>query len=286
MWLDIYRMEISWCAVLVFPLLITRTESSGLRWSHFSHQLPGQGSMMSVTRSFHSRLKYPGHSVSDNDTYKETLNHRDANDDKTIYHDLDSRPGPFAPRFRVPRWEISDEEWSQEIEEGFSNTGIVPEILPHPPSGLININFGVHSCIHMGNLLSYSETRKEPQLSWPTLAGRLYSLVMLETETMALHWMKVNISRSDMTSGETVVRYHPPPPGQFLMVALLQNGVRGPEVLSPYTDTSCLHRINFSRVLHHLGSELVVAANYWRQEDLLDQPEPELRESNQVCQSD
>ena len=35
-------------------------------------------------------------------------------------------PGPFAPRFQVPRWEISDSEWEEEIKEGFVNSGLVP----------------------------------------------------------------------------------------------------------------------------------------------------------------
>ena len=35
-------------------------------------------------------------------------------------------PGPFAPRFQVPRWEISDEEWEAEIKEGFDASNLVP----------------------------------------------------------------------------------------------------------------------------------------------------------------
>ena len=35
-------------------------------------------------------------------------------------------PGPFAPRFQVPKWEISDSEWEEEIKEGFQNSGLVP----------------------------------------------------------------------------------------------------------------------------------------------------------------
>jgi hypothetical protein len=35
-------------------------------------------------------------------------------------------PGPFAPRFQVPKWEISDSEWEEEIKEGFENSGLVP----------------------------------------------------------------------------------------------------------------------------------------------------------------
>ena len=143
--------------VVTLPWLLESRERGELVRSEFSHELPGQGSMMSVTRL------YPGHSVGDNDTYLEPSQpstERDNNVDKTMYHHTTSsatarsKPGPFAPRFRVPRWEISDEEWTLEIQEGFSGSGIVPEILSHYPPGLININYNLHSCIHMGNWLS------------------------------------------------------------------------------------------------------------------------------------
>ena len=271
--------------VVTLPwLLETRERSDLVRSVEYSHQLPGQGSMMSVTRL------YPGHSVGHNDTYIEPSSERDNNDDKTMYHQT-SRPGPFAPRFRVPRWEISDQEWSQEIQEGFSGTGIVPEILSHHPAGLININYNLHSCIHMGNWLSASVTQEMPQVSWPVLRGRRYSLAMLETGSLLLHWLVVNISGSDISSGKTVVSYHPPPPSQssaqFLMVALLQSGMVGREVVTlypqyPHTDTPCLHAINFRRILQHLQAELVVAANYWRMEE--SRPQPHQPGSYQVCQ--
>ena len=113
---------------------------------------------------------------------------------------------------------------------------------------------------------------------------------MLETDSLLLHWLVVNIPGSDISSGQTVVSYPPPPQSQssaqFLMVALLQSGVVGREIISlypqyPHTSTPCLHSINFRRILQHLQAELVVAANYWRTED--SQP-PQQPSSYQVCQ--
>ena len=271
----------------LLPWLLESRQRSDLMRVKWSHQLPGQGSMMSVTRL------YPGHSVGDNATYLEPTTERDKSVDKTMYRDSSSHstPGPFAPRFRVPRWEISDQEWEEEIEEGFQGTGIVPGILAHHPPGLVNINYDLHSCIHMGNWLSASVTQEEPQVSWPVLRGRRYSLVMLETGSLLLHWLVVNIPGSDMSSGETVVSYHPPPPSQspaqFLMVALLQGGEVGREVGAlypqyPLTISPCLHAVNFRNFLQHLGSELVVAANFWRMEQ--SQPQPQQPRSYQACQ--
>ena len=121
----------------------------------------------------------------------------------------------------------------------------------------------------MGNLLSASATKEQPKVSWPTELGRLYSLMMLETDSMSLHWLKVNIARSDMMTGDTIVPYHSPAQaGQFLMVALLQSGDLPTDIL-PHSH--CLHRVNLRRIITHLRSELVVAANYWRQEASGDQ---------------
>ena len=106
-----------------------------------------------------------------------------------------------------------------------------------------------------------------------------------------LHWLVVNISGSDISSGQSVVSYHPPTPSQasaqFLMVALLQSGVVGREVVAlypqyPHTPSPCLHAINFRRILQHLHAELVVAANYWRMER--SQPQHRQPSSYQVCQ--
>ena len=137
-----------------------------------------------------------------------------------------------------------------------------------------------------------TRTKEMPKVSWPILPERRYSLAMLETGSLLLHWLVVNIPGSDISSGQTVVSYHPPHPpqspssAQFLMVALLQSGVVGREVMSlypqyPHTPTFCLHSINFRRILQHLQAELVVAANYWRTENGIP---PEQPSSYQVCQ--
>lgn len=42
--------------------------------------------------------------------------------------DTSSIPGPFAPRFKIDKWEVSEDEAKIEIEDNFLNTGLVPGI--------------------------------------------------------------------------------------------------------------------------------------------------------------
>ena len=42
--------------------------------------------------------------------------------------DTSSIPGPFAPRFKIDKWEVPEDEAKLEIEDNFLNTGLVPGI--------------------------------------------------------------------------------------------------------------------------------------------------------------
>ena len=53
-------------------------------------------------------------------------------------------PGPFSPRYRVARLELSDEDWAEMIAEEFGrDPALVPGTLPAPPPGLANIGVGM-----------------------------------------------------------------------------------------------------------------------------------------------
>ena len=53
-------------------------------------------------------------------------------------------PGPFSPRYRVARLEVSDEDWAEMIAEEFGrDPALVPGTLPAPPPGLANIGVGM-----------------------------------------------------------------------------------------------------------------------------------------------
>ena len=79
----------------------------------------------------------------------------------------------------VAREEISDEEWQAEISESFASSGLIPSVIPNAPhSGLVNINFGTHNCVHMGTELEAETSAYEPSaVSYPAEREKQYTLV-------------------------------------------------------------------------------------------------------------
>merc|ERR1719397_1771722 len=61
-------------------------------------------------------------------------------------------PGLLAPRFRVPRWEVSDAEWAGELQAGWADSGFVPQILSRPPPHVLSLTYPPH-CVHLGTEL-------------------------------------------------------------------------------------------------------------------------------------
>ncbi len=81
---------------------------------------------------------------------------------------------------QVDREEVSDAEWRAEIYSVFHASGIVPDVLPHVPLGLVNVNFGTHNCVHMGTVLDSETSAYEPSaVSWPADKEKLYTLVRI-----------------------------------------------------------------------------------------------------------
>jgi len=180
-------------------------------------------------------------------------------------------PGPFAPRFQVPRWEISDSEWEEEIKEGFMNSGLVPGLLPWYPPGLVNINYGVHGCVHLGTQMTAETTSNPPsRVSFPAEPHRIYSLLFLDVSRMSVVWLVTNIPGSDILGGQTIAEYQPPAPHtptQYLVLAMLQSAVISKSALARYQARLCQYRPrNHFHLRHFLadqGIEMIVAANYF-----------------------
>lgn len=183
-------------------------------------------------------------------------------------------PGPFAPRFQVARYEVSDEEWKEEIKEGFASSGLIPLFLPSTPPGLVNINYGLQACVHMGtnltpDLLGHPPTR----VSYPATRGRFYSLVMVDVGKNKLHWLLVNIPETRVPEGTMVAEYLPPTPttgsgsSKYAVVSLLQTRPLSDFHVERYRASLCqtAARRNFSMSGFLDGGQMeeVVAANFF-----------------------
>merc|ERR1719367_843319 len=156
---------------------------------------------MAVTREFSGTYKsgfLPSH-----------LDHKGSMTSNNTLHSQESIPGPWAPRFRVTSYELSDAEWRAEIEESFTEADLVPFPLKKPPGGLINLSWGLHDCVHMGNTLPLGITRNKPdQMSWPVSErGGLHSLLMVEVRSGSLGWLVTSLPGTNVSAGLTIMDY-------------------------------------------------------------------------------
>lgn len=184
-------------------------------------------------------------------------------------------PGPFAPRFQVARWEVSDEEWQEELAEGFHESGLIPAMLPRIPQGLVNINYGLQACVHMGTSLDAATVGEAPsRVTYPAQDGRFYSLALVDAEMDKLHWLLVNIPGTRVPEGTMVTEYFPPTPAQgsgdhrYVMVALLQARPLGDHHVDKYRSGLCEEQsragFRLDSLMKEAGMEEVVAANYFK----------------------
>lgn len=165
-------------------------------------------------------------------------NQQDDNN-STAYHN--PKYDPFNPRYAVGRVEVSDEEWEAEMQEDFESSGLLKTrgkrgILSKVPKGLVNINFGTHTCVHMGTELKSSESAYAPTaISYPiesVESAKLHTVLMVDLDHestkgqnsietnekdlkpshMYLHWMVINIPGSKVDQGQTITSYKGPAP--------------------------------------------------------------------------
>ena len=135
------------------------------------------------------------------------------------------------------------------MAEVFRNSGLLPPadtsaenggqnyLLKSVPGGLVNINFGTHTCVHMGTQIWPDESVEAPtHVSYPLPAlnsnlAPLYTLVMMDMDNgNYLHWMIVNIPGSKVNDGQVVTGYVAPAPKEntgshrYVFLVMRQDG--------------------------------------------------------------
>lgn len=246
--------------------------------SSFSHKLPGTGSFMSVTRYFNTNVKDHNHSNHDDDVPEQQRTTHVINAQGDQFH-------PWNPRFQVSRIEASDEEWKEQLEEELQDSGLLDakgRILRQVPNGLVNLNYDIHVCVHMGTELTPEESAYPPTaISFPgdgDSANKLHTLVMLDiTDNNKLHWLVVNIPGPKVNKGEVIATYAGPNPSEgsgfhkYVMLVMEQTKSFSEELLIQYkSESSCdqKNRENFDlqKFRQTLNLSEPMAVNYFTQQ--------------------
>jgi len=239
--------------------------------SSFSHKLPGTNSYMSVTRYFNSRQ--PNHF--ENQSQQQRQGHAVQPDG---FH-------PWNPRFQVLKVEATDEEWEEQLKEVFEESGLLGgQILREVPKGLVNLNYDIHTCVHMGTEITPEESAYPPTaISYPgegASEAKLHTLVLLDADLQQkLHWMVINIPGAKVHEGKIVTAYSGPNPalgsGLHRYITLVMEQDSGPIsedlVLKYQTETSCSgaeirENFDFQSFRQELNLSEPVAANYFTQQ--------------------
>jgi len=177
--------------------------------SSFSHKLPGTNSYMSVTRYFNSRP-----SVDDG----QLLLHQENQSQRQGHAVQDNGFHPWNPRFQVKRLEATDEEWEEQLKEVFEESGLLGgQILRVVPKGLVNLNYDIHTCVHMGTEITPEESAYPPTaISYPgegASEDKFHTLVLLDADlNEKLHWMVINIPGAKVHEGQIITAYSGPNP--------------------------------------------------------------------------
>ena len=194
-----------------------------------------------------------------------------------------SKSGKYILLLQVNRIEATDEEWDEQLKEVFEESGLLGgQILRQVPKGLVNLNYDIHICVHMGTQITPEESAYPPTaISYPSegeSASKLHTLLLLDADLNKLHWMVVNIPGSKVHQGDIVTAYLGPNPApntgihRYITIVMEQVSEVSQAQVSKYkTDTSCEGteiRKNFDvqQFRGELNLSEPVAANYFTQQ--------------------
>lgn len=237
--------------------------------SSFSHSLPGTNSYMSVTRYFNAPA-----AVHTSPSLNHSDGGADTDDDPKAYYD------PWNPRFQVPRIEASDDEWEEQLREVFEESGLLgTQLLKQVPKGLVNLNYDIHICVHMGTELTPEESAYPPTaVSYPgegKSADKFHTLLLLDAELNKLHWMVVNILGAKVHEGKVITAYAGPNPARdtgphrYIVLVMEQSGLINDELTEYKSESSCqtqnLGSFDLTSFQEKLNLSQPVAANYFTQ---------------------
>jgi hypothetical protein len=247
--------------------------------SSFSHSLPGTNSYMSVTRYFNSP---PGATVvASRESKVLDLDHKQSHSGDPLSDQAQDYFHPWNPRFKVQRIETSDDEWKEHLEEIFEESGLLGngQLLKQVPQGLVNLNYDIHICVHMGTELTPDETVYPPTISYPgegISAGKFHTILLLDAELDKLHWMVMNIPGAKVHNGTIVTAYASPNPApntgnhRYIVLVMEQPSLINDDSVTEYkTESSCQTRelttFDLARFQENLNLSEPVAANYFIQ---------------------
>uniref|UniRef100_A0A915BK81 Phosphatidylethanolamine-binding protein n=1 Tax=Parascaris univalens TaxID=6257 RepID=A0A915BK81_PARUN len=116
---------------------------------------------------------------------------------------------------------------SMSAADAFKKHGVVPDVVPNGPSKLVKAVFDSGVEVDCGNVLTPTQVKNPPKVSWDAEPGVLYTLIMTDPDAPSRktptfrewhHWLITNIPGNDISKGEVLSEYisSAPPPNTGL----------------------------------------------------------------------
>ncbi|XP_053698466.1 protein D3-like [Sabethes cyaneus] len=116
---------------------------------------------------------------------------------------------------------------AQDVSKVFVENGIVSDVIPEAPTGLVKVSYPSGQQVSLGNELTPTQVKDQPTVSWDAEPNGLYTLIMTDPDAPSRanpkmrewkHWIVTNIAGSDLSTGETLAEYisSAPPEGSGL----------------------------------------------------------------------
>ena len=102
------------------------------------------------------------------------------------------------------------------MTEAFAEFEVVPDVLQQAPREKLQVEYRVDVSAELGNRLTPSDVRCQPEVTWTAEQGALYTLVMIDpdapsrqnrTRGEVRHWLVVNIPSNEVKRGHVVTEY-------------------------------------------------------------------------------
>uniref|UniRef100_A0A8D9EJU9 OV-16 antigen n=1 Tax=Cacopsylla melanoneura TaxID=428564 RepID=A0A8D9EJU9_9HEMI len=160
------------------------------------------------------------------------------------------------------------------VDEQFRKHNIVPQLISEAPKDVLEIVYPENIKASLGNELTPTQVKSQPQLYWTAEPEVKYTVVMEDPDaansTGFLHWLVVNIPGSALTSGQVKAEYvgSGPPKGtglhRYIFYVYKQSG--DIEFTEPFTSKSSAgERLHFTSAKfaakYNMGSP--IAGNFY-----------------------
>ncbi|KAK6051399.1 phosphatidylethanolamine-binding protein [Cooperia oncophora] len=100
--------------------------------------------------------------------------------------------------------------------EAFKKHEVVPDVIGTAPTKIVKAHYDSGVEVNLGNVLTPTQVKNPPKLTWDTEQGALYTVIMTDPDAPSRkeptyrewhHWLVVNVPENDVNKGDALAEY-------------------------------------------------------------------------------